>query len=202
MKKVFAILLILAVVAGVMFAADGDALKLKSTVGEVLPVYEIHASDKEGADKTGANPAVEVATGLDISVTDISWDFVIKQVGEKNSADETVTYAKTKKTATLTIELGHFTGVELAKVATDSPVFTAVTAVAPNDTNAEIAEAKRTVASLPEALNVASVDIDLTYTGEKWVDQDVINFTAKWTMDDTLPMDDYYATVTMTYTID
>ncbi len=202
MKKVFAILLVLALVVGFVFAGNNDALKLKSTVGEVLPVYEIHSVDKSNVDKTGATTAVEVDTGLDISVQDIEWNFYIKQVGEKDSKGTSVEFAKTKKTATLTVTLGHFTGSDTGKVATDKPVFKAMAAVDPDGDNANVASASKTVVTVPsgDALKSSTAEITLAYKGVNWADQNVVTFTGTWTKDATLPMDDYYANVTLTYT--
>ena len=201
MKKVIAILAVMIVLAGVVFAATGDKLKLQSIVGEVLPVYEIHANNASAADVAGTQAGAVVATLKDISTENIEWDFVIKQVGEVDGKGTDVEFAKTKKTATLTITLGHFVGEEEEQEANDSPVFTAFAAVAPNNANSAVAQGKRTVVTVPaqNAWGTSSATVTLKYNGVNWADQDVVTFSAEWTKDDTLKMDTYYATITLAY---
>ena len=201
MKKLIAILAVMIVLAGVVFAASGDKLKLQSVVGEVLPVYEIHANNSAAADVKGTNAGATVTTAKDISTENIEWAFVIKQIGEVDGQDNAVTFAKTKKTATLTITLGSFTGAEEGQVANDSPVFTAFAAVAANQANSAVAQEKRTVVTVPaqNAWASTSATVTLAYKGVNWADQDVVTFSAEWTKDDTLKMDTYYATITLEY---
>lgn len=202
MKKIFAILLVLAVVTGCLFATNNDKLQIKSVVGEVLPQFKIVDATQSKVGAVTVTDSQIIASGKDISVTDITWDFIIKQEGETDSANTDVTYAKTKKTATLGISLGHFTGSTTNTVSSkDAPVFTAMAAVAPNDANAVQAENTRTKITVPEgtSLSQASVQATLVYYGVKWEDQNVITFTAKWTKDDSLPLDTYLADITLTY---
>lgn len=201
MKKLIAILAVMIVLVGAVFAASGDKLKLKSIVGEVLPVYQI----KDSTPVVGTRNGAEVTTGMDISVQDISWNFTITQVGEEDSQHTSVQFAKTTKTATLTITLGSFTNdADENEVADDSPKFTAFGAVDPIQVNSEVAQAKQTVVTVPEVPQnglASPATVTLAYKGVNWADQDVATFTAKWTKDDTLSMGTYHATVTLTYSV-
>ena len=201
MKKLIAILAVMIVLVGAVFAADGDKLKLQSIVGEVLPVYEIHADNDSSTDVAGTQAGATVTTRKDISTENIEWDFVIKQIGELDGQNNSVTFAKTKKTATLTITLGHFTGAEEAQVANDNPVFTAFDAVEFNQANSAVAQNKQTVVTVPaqSAWGSNTATVTLAYKGVNWADQDVVTFSAEWTKDNTLKMDTYYATITLEY---
>ena len=200
MKKLIAILAVMIVLVGAVFAASGDKLSLKSIVGEVLPVYEIHSQNASGT--VGTQNGAEVATGMDLSTQNISWTFVIIQKGEVDGQQNAVTFAKTKQTATLTITLGHFVGDEEHQQANDSPKFTAFTAATPNQTNDALDADKKTVITVPtgDALNASSANVTAAYKGVNWADQEIATFTALWTKDDTLKMDTYHADVTLTYT--
>lgn len=201
MKKLIAILAVMIVLVGAVFAADGDKLTLKSTVGVVDPVFEIRSTSAAGT--LGTQAGAEVATSKDLSVENIEWTFYIMQFGEKDSKNATVTFAKAKKTASLTITLGHFTGKNEGQIAVDSPKFTAFTAATPIEANAGYAAAKQTAITVPsgEALNASTATVSAVYKGVNWADQEIAHFTALWTKDDTLEMDDYYADVTLTYTV-
>lgn len=203
MKKVIAILMVLALVAGIAFAASGDMLKLKSTVGEVLPNYQIRTSDYNSVTKIGAASAVEVDTNLDIATGNISWDFIIKQVGNVESTGEQAIkeFAKTYRIATLTITLDNFKSATVT--AKNNPIFTAMGAVAPAGDNEDVDDDLQTDVVVPSGADLSnnSAEVTLTYHGVNWADQDVVTFTALWTQDDTLPMGDYYANITLEYEV-
>ena len=204
MKKLIAILAVMIVLAGVVFAATNDKLVLSSTVSKVRPNFKIYLGDQAGV-VAGTTVAIEE----DISEDDVTRSFLIKQadsivVGDANNT--TKNYAKFKGTATLTVEIGPFKNTTLEA---ESSVYeiTAITKGA-GVTN------KLTIADGTIADGAHSASIVLSYLGKKVLDTEVntgTNMVAKidatWTADDTLPVFNgdtatvYTADIKLTYTV-
>ena len=131
MKKVLTILVVLALVCGAVFAAETHKITLKSTIGEVLPVFQLVraayagtatdgravTAEEDFTNKTGginANGVVE--DGIRYSVVDdAEYALADLEVGDLSKYDVDVTFnvrisnaAKSVRVFTLTFDAGAF----------------------------------------------------------------------------------------------
>ncbi len=205
MKKLIAILAVMIVLAGVVFATSGDTIRLQSTVSKVTPNFKITVATTDGSQ----NPVATYATGKDISEEDITLTFTLRQEGNVqvvNSQNVVKDYSKFRGTATLTVTLKPFKATIDSQVysPTTGPAITGTTKA--NDISGKLTfEAPTTDEDAEEN---PTAEFVLNYLGKKVLDTQTTNVgtvTAKWTHDDTLPMAGdgtvYTADVVLTYTI-
>lgn len=199
MKKLIAILVVLAIVAGAVFAVTNDKIVLTSDVKQIKPEYKIYSKVDKSTD-VGSEAGKEVDTEMDISEEDIEWTFVISQRGETKGTTA-VEYSRYKGSVTLTVTLYPFTKSD------DSTVSQAtaykVKSVAPG---ANVTD-KLTITA--GDAGAASTTLNLVYAGKKVDDQVVGTVVGEWTHDPDLAMDGtgtdaktvYKADVKLTYSV-
>ena len=77
MKKVIAVLMVLAIVVGMAFADDTHTITVNGKVGEVLPIFQLYmqlngnmkTNTANGGAEYGTSPAVVDATGVNLGFT-------------------------------------------------------------------------------------------------------------------------------------
>ena len=190
MKKLIAILLVLAIVVGAVFATSGDKIVLSAAVAKIDPAFVIRSATEDGTEGTAAG--VVIGTNKDIAYEDITWTFYVAQKGEVDKNSNPKTHSKYNGNIDQTLTLGSFTGTTNSVEANDSPVVQSVTASAISSTNTD----KFTITA--DSTNKKLV---VGYTGKNVADQTIGYFVCKWTKDETLPIDTYQATVTLNYTV-
>ena len=205
MKKLIAILAVMIVLAGAVFATTGDTIRLQSTVSKVTPNFKIIVASTDGAQ----NPVATYETGLDISEQDITLTFTLRQEGSiqvVNSQNVVKDYSKFKGTATLTVTFKPF------KATIDSQVYSPTTGPAITGTTKANDISGKLTFDAPttdvDAEDNPTAEFVLNYLGKKVLDSQTTNVgtvTAKWTHDDALPMagngTTYEADVVLTYTV-
>lgn len=201
MKKLIAILAVMIVIAGAVFALTNDTIRLESKVEKVVPNFKISVPTKDGAQ----TPAT-YATGKDISEENIELTFTLRQEGSVSAKDNsTKDYSKFKGTATLTVTINPFSATVNNATATQSTAYEIQTEGTAKGAGVD---SKLTTADPTIAGNKHSVEFVLTYLGKKVLDEDTTNVgtvAVKWTKDDTLPMEGngstYTSDVVLTYTV-
>lgn len=128
MKKVLAILVVLALVCGAVFAAETHKISLKSTIGEVLPVFQLVRAEYTGTTTDGSEFTTDEETtnttgGINANgivedgkrFTNTEYSLTQLEVGDLSKYDVDVTFtvkvsnaAKSVRTFTLTFEAGAF----------------------------------------------------------------------------------------------
>ena len=217
MKKLIAILAVMIVLVGAVFAATTDnKLVLKSTVGKVAPIFTINL----GSD-AGTAAGNEVAISEDISEEDVVKVFTILQTGTSPKL-----YAKYKGSVTLTVQIGpfkaNFVDGENTTTVEQSTTYAIIAQVSENgaktvkgDGYAPNANDKRLViangngnsgAPIIDASDAHKASVTLTYNGKKVLDSDagtIATIVAKWNKDEDLPMEGngtvYKAEVKLSY---
>lgn len=215
MKKLIAILAVMIVLAGVVFAATGDVIQLESTVSKVTPNFKIYSLGAAVGPTTTA-----IDTGRDISEQDIEWYFTIKQGGSTPVVGSgTREYSKFKGSMKIIVSIGAFT----AEIGGETYSNANYAIVAQGSSDGSYSAVKTEKGAGVEnkliikygADGTANTAIDtgaksatfhVEYKGFKVTDEaaDVIGTViAKWDADDTLPMEGdgtaYTADVTLTY---
>ena len=212
MKKVFAILLVLAVVAGFVFADGGEKhiINIKSTVGEVKPSFKM--SFKTAV--TNSNQlAVDVATpaaygtadstsnsvdvGFDLSEGgDVSVVASIQKTKVTSGTTTTEKFAKTVGTYYLTFSDGIFGSITANGAAHDDVEPSSITLSSSYTT--ENAITGITSISLDQTNHKATIHFNGTAMTNVY---DLV--TAKYTYapDSTIDPDTYYADVVLTITV-
>ena len=190
MKKLIAILAVMIVLAGVVFATTDDKITLKSHVGRIKPGFVIFS----GSAAVNTTITTDVP---DLSESDISWSFELKQSGNEDSK----TYSRYKGAVTLTVTINPFTST-LGSQSTAYEIQETGTAKGTEVEN------KLTLANPTIAENLHSVQFVLTYAGKKVTDTEAAHLgtiAVKWTKDENLPMadagTDYTTDVVLTYTV-
>lgn len=204
MKKLIAILAVMIVLVGAVFAATNDKLTLSSSVAKVTPNFQIVSGAKVG-NATGTGDAA-IDTLLDISEADIAWNFTLRQKGNVRVTDnQTLDYSKFRGIATLTVTINPFSGTVNSATATQS---TAYEIQAEGTAKGAGIENKLSTENPTIANDKHSVEFVLTYLGKKIADTDATNvgtIAVKWTHDDTLPMEGngstYTTDVVLTYSV-
>ena len=217
MKKLIAILAVLIVLAGAVFATEGTVnegtqrITLKSEVEEKLPNFLLKGSlTSYAAIETAATSATNGtafsggALNSDDSIadTDITAYFIISQNASKaasNAADSD--YARTQKTISFTFEIGALTqqGVPSGKTAKTIP---GTLVSAQKGTAGSYTVGSNDTASTHD--NLIELDYDSTaqkftavYNGRVQNGQEIGRFTAKWNKDVTAPNGTYKADITV-----
>ena len=128
MKKVLTTLIVLALVCGAVFAAEAHKVTLKSTVGEVLPVFQLvraayTGTASDGAEFTTAEETTNTTGGINANgivedgkrFIDTEYELTQLEVGDLSKYDVDVTFtvkvsnaAKSLRTFTLTFNAGDF----------------------------------------------------------------------------------------------
>ena len=197
MKKLIAILTIMIILVGAVFAGSGDKLLVTSKVSEHIPGFKIFGGERATTDGTaaygteGTNAGVKVASTKDIALDDIMVDCKISQFSNTTTPEYTGAKAKYKGTATLTItatELVHSTDTtQKASVAASAVSVTGLPAgvtCTPNTTGATV--------TLPFVYDGRSVQDSAATT--------MATMLFTWTHSDNLIPGDYSATIKMEYT--
>ena len=189
MRKLIAILAIMIVLVGAVFATTNDKVTLQSTVGRIKPGFVIFSGEH------AVNTTVD--TEMDLSETDIPWSFELKQSGNEQSK----TYSRYKGNITLTVTINPFTS-NLGSQSTAYEIQEEGTAK-----GTEVAN-RLTLANPTIAQDLHSVQFVLTYAGKKVADTEAAHLgtiAVKWTKDENLPMadegTDYTSDVVLTYSV-
>lgn len=190
MKKLIAILTIMIVLVGAVFAADGDQLVVTAKVDKHIPSFKIFGGTSASAlNVEGTATGATIATNTDISLTDITVYFKLTQ----NSITDTYTTAKAKYkgVATLTVDAEPLSAtVSGTQYATADPACNNATVLSVNGISS--------VEDYP-ATSAGQVVFKLSYDGRSIDDTDVATFNFKWTHLDSLPpAETYSATVALT----
>ena len=123
MKKVFAILLVMALVAGFIFAdSEAHELRVKADVTEVLPafnLYHVAGSDTNSSAVVFTNGADYNTLKTDTAATDVG--FNLDQEGSFSVVAEVVNNVKTTKSFTLAFTGGVFSVARNTVPGTYSP---------------------------------------------------------------------------------
>lgn len=192
MKKVLTILVVLALVAGFAFATDSTpaipaignhgTVTLSTTVTEIVPVFNIYHSDTDAVDKGVSN----------IAAGNIEASFVVKQ-------ENTLKYSNygiaAGKGVTLKVTCGPFKNADVESTAAVTVDTAAYAAVSSANTD------KLGLTGDPDTSANTATFVP-TYKGKRVDDQPIGTFTATWTKDDSLPLGDYTADITLTYIAD
>ena len=215
MKKLIAILAVMIVLAGVVFAASGDVIKLESTVSKVTPNFKIYSLGSAEGPITTA-----IDTSKDISEQDIEWYFTIKQGGSVPKVGTgTRDYSKYKGSMKIIVGISAFS----AEIDGQTYSNSTYAIVAQGDTNGSYSAVKTekgvgvtdkliiTYGADGQAASAIdtgakSATFHVEYKGYKVTDEAagvIGTVIAKWTADDTLPMENdgtaYTANITLTY---
>ena len=212
MKKLIAVLMVMAIVAGTVFAVSGDKLVLNSTVGEIKPEFKIKDTITN-VDGTAAG--ADVTTDKDISIENIVWTFAVRQEGEyklgENNAVIDYEYSKYDKPVNVTVTLYPFKATigSVTYVEATMPTISNATAATVAAADSEKIEIAASTATKTEEINnvnqtLPTVTFAVTYKGQKVDDRPIGTFTGTWTKDPTLPVEGastlYTADVVLTYT--
>lgn len=193
MKKVFAILLVLVMFTGMVFALSNDKIVLESTVGQIKPNFKIYYGST-----AGTTEGEDVAVSEDISLENVVATFSIKQEGSLKKGDATVTYSKYKGAVELTITLFPFKATINEEVKQQSTAYSVTAATKHDDVAGKVTFAKGDTGS-------TSITLTPTYLGQKVDDLEIGTVTGTWVADPTLPVDGestvYTADVQLTYTV-
>ena len=225
MKKVFAILLVLALVAGFAFAADGTenhTLTVYSVVGEKVPAFQLRYNtvktnedavkftDGKTYDKYLADATARSASNLDnaqatsFDISDITTnngvhtaEFTVYLVKNKDGYN-----AKSTAKYTLTFSDGVFDSVK-RKGVTSTLAPTSISVAA--NTSAVEAEGNSAVgitSITPAAANATSVATPVVFSGTTVNSDELLLATATytWTADQTIDMGTYFADIQLTIT--
>ena len=191
MKKLIAILAVMIVLAGVVFATTNDKITLQTSVAEIKPAFKIYSGNVIGA---AAPDAVD--TQLDLSEEDIDWTFTLKQEGQANSK----TYSRYEGVITLTVTINPFSSA----LATQSTAYTITGATKGADVANKLTNGAPSIAN-----DKHSVAFTLTYLGKKLNDSQATNvgsLEVTWTQEPDLPMadggTDYTADIVLTYSVE
>ena len=242
MKKVFAIIAILVVLVGAVFANDTNAvdgratITVQSLVSRLIPIFELRAklgdttfTSSTSADVTDAtgtetisNDGIQtyvdnttnafdgelLATGIDISVDDITVNFGIFQVNKANvDATYTITYSAGKLTRVAT-DNGDYVAAgspdayvinnagNIGTANTDVVQITAITKVDPTGNDAKYA-----ISSLTEGANAGGISINYDGTVDASTSNILLGtFQVKWLHDVNAKDGEYRADVVLTVT--
>ena len=222
MKKVFAILLVLALVAGFVFADSVTAtvntgkqrLTVTSSVVEVVPQFAFYGTTNSDY-STSLSPATVVetdegkfdgttlASGKSIADEDITLYFIIKQTGGVEQGTGTPrTYARYNDVVTFTFVIGALTeqspqtGKDAATGAGSLVANSAVAGTAATYSSKQGGDTKTLTNAIETT--VSGQVFTSTYTGKVDGTQEIGRFAAIWNQDDTVPNGEYKADVTVT----
>ena len=191
MKKLIAILTIMIVLVGAVFAANNDELKVTAKVDEHIPGFKIFGGTSSGSITVeGAQTPNVIATSLDISMVDITVYFKLTQYSNTTTPSYNGNKAKFKGTANLTVTADPLSAT------IDETTYSTAIPVAANITTPTISGI--TSSSSNTTSNI--VKVTLVYDGRSVQDADVATFDFTWTAKDELPpADTYAALITLTY---
>lgn len=223
MKKVFAILLVLALVAGFAFADDTEnhTLTVYSVVGEKVPAFQLRYSGVKtntNAVKFGKPSYAEYyadpltrdaentspARNANFDISDITTnqgvhaaEFTVYLV--KNSEGYN---AKSNSTYTLTFSDGVFDAVKRNGASGGTLAPTDIAVVANADAVEGDGDAKGITSITPAAHNASSVATPVVFSGTTVNDDErlLVTATYTWTADQTIDMGTYFADIQLTIT--
>lgn len=188
MKKVITILAVLALIVGAVFAESNDKLNITAEVKGVAPTFSIYGG--KAADKVntlGTQDGAPVALDTDPSEANAVVYIKVTQP----------TKSKTKTNAVIIITPTVLECTTDSSAKTALPTASTVTAASTNlDTN-NYSVASETAAA------TGIVKLTVSYNGKPVAANaavDIASFSYTWTKVDTLPVGNYSATITMTYT--
>lgn len=181
MKKVIAILAVMMIAVGVVFAVIGDKLKITATVPTVPPVFKIFGGTAFGSESTEGT-----ATGATIKA-------------DKNIASEDVIiYLKLTQGVK-----SKFRGIAtLGVTATTLQSKAGNQTVAPKVSDLEKKPVSGIIIADPTGNGTATASYTLTYEGTTvagGTELGTMKYT--WKRDDSLPPASYEATITLTYIV-
>ena len=204
MKKLITLLVVMVAFAGVVFAADGTSkIVLSSSVAQVSPNFTLYL----GSD-AGTTAGYTVSIDEDISESDVEKTFYIQQTGTTAKP-----YAKYNGSVTLVVTIGPFTHTFTSgknvgtfstatyeiKSADKGNGYSVTTGEGANATVAKYLEiGLGSDGSSESAIDSSkhTATFKLTYSGNKVTDTNankgdnkIAKIVAKWTHDDTLPME-------------
>lgn len=196
MKKLIAILTIMIVLVGAVFAATGDKLLVTSTVDKHIPGYKIYGSEDTAYDIEGVQePAAAntIASSKDISIDSITVNCKVVQYSV--SGTYTSTKCKYKGTATIAVEASALSFTD-----TDNAVYSTPATATVATSGATTVPTTVTGTTAVDGTKTNKVNISYVYAGSTVQDSAVYSvFSFTWAADDTLVPGDYSATITMTY---
>ena len=196
MKKAIAILTVMIVLVGAVFATTNEQLIINATVCAVPPTFHIQGKLHSGSDwvdgATSGDSNV-VDTGVNIAANNAVVDVRILQNNKsKYHSTATLTIKATELVNTTTGFTSYKTALPVA-----SGLITEAATVASN-----ISVAVPTTPATPSA--TSNVQYVLTYNGHNVngsnTPVEVASFTFTWTAVEDLPLGDYQATITLEYT--
>lgn len=211
MKKLIAILVVMIVLAGVVFA-DGNGtvnagtqrITLKSDVEERLPNFLLQGSmtDYETALVNANEGAAFAGTELDSekSIADeniVAYFVIIQNASKKFSDGSASDYARTQKTITFTFAIGNLTqqGVQTPKVINGALV--AQSAVAAAAGTYEVENDANSPYTNLITNSVEGQTFTARYNGRVQNGQEIGRFAAQWNKDITAPNGTYKADITV-----
>ncbi len=194
MKKVISILVVLIVLVGAVFAADGDKVVVNAKVAEHVPGFKIFggmAADALGTE--GSANGGTISTNKDISLEPITVYFKLTQYSPNATDEYTGTKAKFRGTATLTVTAAPLS-TKIGETTFQTAAPACMSATAKSISGIDFTPAASTGSD--------SVVFTLVYDGRSIQDQDVATFSFKWTEKDELPpATTYSADVVLTYSV-
>ena len=202
MKKLIAILAVMMVLAGAVFANTGDKISLQSTVSKVTPNFKIYLGSEAGT-KT-------IAITEDISEENVERTFTVKQIGSLDKNEGVKEYSKYKGAFTLTVAIDAFRNTTLNAASTTYAITTATGGAGYTVSNvARLTIGNGTAGNAQSAISedTHSATFKVSYNGQKVTDENagtIATIVALWTADENLPMEGdgsvYTADITLTYT--
>ena len=194
MKKLIAILAVMMVIVGSVFAATGDSLTLNATVATVYPIFSIYGGKTAAATSTAGTQS-----GAAITFTST----------EKNLAENDITVyirlhqdnkAKYKGAASLTITATPLTNTDATIQGTKSTAAPTAANIAATQNITGISYAQNAAPSSSSSNGNTVVTFAPVYDGRAIQATDIGTFDLTWGHDDDLPVGSYQATITLTFT--
>ncbi len=204
MKKVFAVLMVIAMVAGSVFAATSDTVNLRVDIDKVTPAFKLYYGT------TGTGEIEITNQSLDDATNGITASFTVKQEGEEGGKDFSRWGTKGSgaiATLTVTCDKFYYYGTDAQSLSKDETIFSAnptISSAADKTKNGEAIENKlgyNAAPAITAATQSALAKVVFTpkYYGKKVNDQIVGYFEVNWPGNEELPYGIYKADITLSY---
>ncbi len=216
MKKVIAILMVLAIVAGAAFATDPEVntglkkIVLTSTVDEIIPQFvfkgTMNSDYSTEAVSVTDTTATELDSELSIADSDIQAYFIILQNAAKDKDNNASDYARYNKNISFAFAIGDLIEQNpgenrtAKQVAGNLVANSAVAAEAGTYTGSQANESKTLTNAITNTLD--GLTFTAKYNGRVDNGQEIGRFSAIWYKDSSLPNGEYKADITVTITVE
>ena len=195
MKKVLAVMAIMLVIVGAVFAAETHTIKIKADVSEVIPAFQLNLLAPAETYTTNTTPNVYSASGSYGDLTNLTakdTNFNLDNGGDVYVNVVLANLAKTVGVYTLSFGGGTFAVNRNSVGGSLAPVIT--TAAGSVTTG---------ISSIAKASEAAGADVNVTFNGTTVTADSPVVATATYayTGDTTIDPGTYYADITLTITV-